>query len=162
MRQRTNKPDTCWTLSATLIAELSLMGKSNSEVSNLSTLLQSYKGFVYLITNTKTGHCYIGRKYITSKRRHKVKGKRRRKLVEKESDWLQYKSSSDELKSQIQKYGEGSFTFSILHLCKTRGETNYLETKEMFLRDVLYATLPSGDYQYLNHHILGRYYRRRK
>jgi len=120
-----------------------------------------WAGFVYLIVNVLTQQKYIGKKFLKSIRRTKVKGKRKRKVVRKESDWREYKSSSEELQKDILTYGEGSFEFRILHLCKTRAETNYLEVKEQFIRDVLNSRLPDGRYEYYNECILARYYRKR-
>ena len=40
----------------------------------------NYFGFVYLITNIKSGKKYIGRKYFGTTRRVKVAGKKRRKV----------------------------------------------------------------------------------
>lgn len=118
-----------------------------------------YAGFVYLVVNTLTKQQYVGKKFFWSKTKVKVKGSTRRKLKTKESDWRYYKSSSDELKADIASFGLDVFEFSILSLHKTRAETNYTEVKEQFVRDVLNATLPNGEYEYLNKCILNRYYR---
>lgn len=120
-----------------------------------------WESFVYLVVNTITEKKYIGKKFIWHKRRLKVKGKKRRKCVTKESDWAFYKSSSDTLQAEIAKYGPKAFEFHILQLFKTRAEANYAEVKEMFLRDVLYAKLPNGEYEYYNHQIAGRWFRRK-
>jgi hypothetical protein len=122
---------------------------------------EAYEGFVYLVVNTITKQQYVGRKYFWSKTKVKVKGSTRRKLKVKESDWRYYKSSSDELKADIETFGLAAFEFSILSLHETRAETNYTEVKEQFVRDVLYAVLPSGEYAYLNKCILNRYYRKK-
>ena len=124
--------------------------------------VSDYEGFVYEIVNTLTLRRYIGRKYFWSKRKtKKVKGKKR-KIIKKESDWRYYKSSSDELKADITRYGLSGFTFEVLSLHKTRAQTNYAEVKEMFSRDVLYSLLPDGTYEYFNACILNRYYRQKQ
>ncbi len=120
---------------------------------------EGLEGFVYLIVNTLTDKKYIGKKFFWSKRRLKVKGKKRRKIRITESDWKYYKSSSLDLKADIEEFKEENFTFTILSLHKTRGATNYTEVKEQFIRDVLYSKI-NGDYEYYNTNILGRYYRR--
>lgn len=119
-----------------------------------------FEGFVYLVVNLLTNRKYIGRKYFWAKTRKKVKGRKNRKLTVKESDWRSYKSSSDDLKADIAKYGEASFQFTILEMFKTRAQTNYAEIRQQFIRDVLYSKLDSGDFAYYNTNILGRYYRR--
>lgn len=118
-----------------------------------------YEGFVYLIVNTLTGKKYIGRKYLWKKIRKKVKGSKRRKVVRSPSDWMFYKSSSDDLKEDIKNLGLKKFKFIILSFHKTRAETNYTEVKEQFTRDVLYSKL-GDDYEYYNYCILARYYRK--
>jgi len=121
--------------------------------------LSDYYGFVYLIIDLTNNKKYIGRKYLWSRRAKKIKGKRRRSITVKESDWRYYKSSSDVLKQQISEHGLNKFSFIILYFCKTKGMTNYSEVKEQFARDVLYARLPNGDFEYYNNCILNRYYR---
>jgi hypothetical protein len=122
--------------------------------------LLQYEGFVYLIVNVLTDKKYIGRKYLSSTRKKKVKGKKRRSVTVTESDWRYYKSSSKELKADIDKYGEENFKFIILDFFKTKAETNYAEVKEQFSRDVLYSKLPNGEFEYYNYCILNRYWRK--
>ena len=88
---------------------------------------ESYFGFVYLITNTKSGKKYIGRKYFGTTRRVKVKGKTRRKIIRKDSNWKDYTGSSKSLNSDIEKLGKENFKFEILILGETKGQVNYLE-----------------------------------
>lgn len=91
------------------------------------------EGFVYRITNLKTGKKYIGRKYFWSIR--KTKGKSRR--VRKESDWKDYFGSSKEMALTLEQYGPENFTREILSIHKTRGDCNYSEIKTQFLMNVL-------------------------
>ncbi len=120
---------------------------------------EDYQGFVYLIVNRITGRKYIGKKFFWSTRKTKVRGKKRKQRLTKESDWKTYISSSDELKQEIAQQGIKPFQFIILSLHKTKALVNYNEVKEQFARDVLYSTLPNGEYEYLNKCILNRYYR---
>ena len=92
-------------------------------------------GFVYIITNNIDGRKYIGKKFFWSLKRKQVNKVRKRYKVE--SDWRDYWSSSDELKADINRLGKENFTREIIHLCKTKGVTNYLEAKEQFLNNVL-------------------------
>jgi len=94
-----------------------------------------YYGFVYIITNLLTGKQYIGKKFFWSTKRKQVNKVRKRYKVE--SDWKEYWSSSDELKSDIEKLGKENFKREIIHLCLNKGTTNYLEAKEQFTRSVL-------------------------
>ena len=113
-------------------------------------------GFVYRITNKESGKQYIGRKYFYQKR--KPKGGKRR--VTSESDWKKYYGSCPELKQDIKLYGKESFSREILSLHKTLGKTNYEETKQLFLHEVLTKSLTDGTPAYYNSNILGRYYRK--
>lgn len=88
---------------------------------------EKYFGFVYLITNLKSGKKYIGRKYFGTTRRVKVAGKKRRKVIRKDSNWREYTGSSKTLNIDIKKLGKKSFKFEILILGETKGQVNYLE-----------------------------------
>ena len=94
-----------------------------------------YYGFVYTIENLLSGRKYIGKKFFWSTKRKQVNKKR--KTIKVESDWKTYWSSSDELKSEIAALGEHNFKRTIIHLCKTKGVTNYLEAKEQMSHAVL-------------------------
>ena len=88
---------------------------------------EGYFGFVYLITNIKSGKKYIGRKYFGTTRRIKVVGKKRRKVIRKDSNWRDYTGSSKDLNQDIKELGMWQFRFEILILGKTKGQVNYLE-----------------------------------
>lgn len=94
-----------------------------------------FYGFVYLITNLKTGRKYIGKKFFYSSRTKQVKGKKKRYKVS--SDWQTYYGSNAELSKDVLELGSENFKREIIHLCKTKGECGYLEAKEQFLNKVL-------------------------
>jgi hypothetical protein len=121
-----------------------------------SSNIGEYFGFVYLITNTSNGRRYIGRKYFWSFRT--PRGKTRK--VKSESDWKKYYGSCPELKEDVEKYGRESFSRTILSLHKTKGKTNFEETKQLFTNNVLTESLDSGVPAFYNSNILSRYFRK--
>ena len=125
-------------------------------VSFTSSDIQDYFGFVYLIENNLNGRKYIGRKYLWQFRT--PKGKKRK--VKSESDWKNYYGSCPELKEDIKKYGRENFSRTILSLHKTKGKTNYEETRQLFTNNVLTESLDTGEPAFYNSNILSRYYRK--
>ena len=113
-------------------------------------------GFIYRITNIQNGRQYIGRKYFTQRR--KPRGGKRR--VTSESDWKKYYGSSDELKRDIKEFGKLIFKREIISLHTSVGKTNFEETRQLFLNNVLTESLTDGTPAYYNSNILGRYYRK--
>jgi hypothetical protein len=103
-----------------------------------SDMIGDNVGFVYQITNLDNGKKYIGKKWFWSTRKlPPLKGKTRKRIVKKESDWQKYYGSSDEVKMLVEQHGEDNFEREILRLCKTKGECTYYETKFQFDFDVL-------------------------
>jgi hypothetical protein len=99
------------------------------------TILESYIGFVYCITNLTNGKRYIGKKLLKFKRSKRVKGKTKRFLVD--SDWRTYWGSNKSLIADVESLGEDKFRRDILRLCVSKGECNYFEAKLQFECNVL-------------------------
>jgi len=100
--------------------------------------INEYYGFIYRITNTVNGYDYVGRKYFkTIKKRPPLKGKKNKRRETVETDWKEYWGSSPRLQADIDRLGKDKFTREIIHLCESRGETNYLEAYYQFKEDVL-------------------------
>ena len=121
-----------------------------------SSDIQDYFGFVYLIECDQTNRKYIGRKYFWQFRT--PKGKKRK--VKSESDWKNYYGSCPELKEDLERYGRGIFRRTILSLHKTKGKTNFEETRQLFNHNVLTESLDDGVPRYYNSNILNRYFRK--
>ena len=95
-------------------------------------------GFIYRITNTTNDFDYIGRKYFTTiKKRPPLKGKKNKRRETVETDWKDYWGSSARLVEDMARLGKDKFTREIIHLCKSRGETNYMEAYYQFKEGVL-------------------------
>jgi hypothetical protein len=95
-------------------------------------------GFVYCITNRATNKKYVGKKFFWKAKTLPItKTRKRRKRLKVESDWKDYWGSNKHLVEDVNKQGKDMFYREILHLCKTKGECAYMETKEQFDREVL-------------------------
>jgi hypothetical protein len=99
--------------------------------------IEGYASFVYIITNLENNKRYIGKKIFKSIQRKKVKGKTRKKKVEKESDWHQYFGSSRTLQEDVERLGQDRFKREILKLCRTRGTASYWEAYEIMTRNAI-------------------------
>lgn len=113
---------------------------------------EDYEGFVYCITRDD-GKYYIGMKFTVSRRRVKVKDSKRRKRIEKDSDWKHYKSSCKELVADIKQLGTDRFKFEILGWYKTRSGVRYAELSYQVKNDVL--TDPNS----YNSNVLAKFFR---
>lgn len=96
---------------------------------------EKYVGFVYIIENKLDGRKYIGKKLFTKAHSVRRSGKAVKSRVS--SEWMNYWSSSDELKKDVQELGKEKFSRTILHLCNTKSDLNYLETLEIFRQEAL-------------------------
>lgn len=103
-----------------------------------SEMIEDYIGYVYCITDLRNNKKYIGKKlFISTRRLAPLKGKSRKRVVKKESDWQDYYGSSEEVKLLVEELGTSNFKREILHLCNTKGELSYMELKEQMDREVL-------------------------
>jgi len=95
-------------------------------------------GFIYLITCTVNNRKYIGKKQCISKiKRPPLKGKKKCRRSTKESDWKTYTGSSNELNTDIAKYGKDKFIFTILEWCDSKFALGYREIKRQLAEDVI-------------------------
>lgn len=117
-------------------------------------------GFVYTITNTLTGQKYIGKKFVNSVRRKKVKGRKNRKVVVSESKWKNYYGSCDELLMDIELTGKDFFKREIVAFYSSKALVNYEEVALQMKCDVLRALSPTGDKAYYNMNIMGKFFPR--
>jgi hypothetical protein len=106
-------------------------------------------GFVYIITNTKSGKAYVGCKqyYIgRTKKQHK---------------WETYMSSSKYLKADIEKIGKKHFIFEVIAEYKNKRSLNYYEAYYQMKWNVLTATLiaDSDEQAFYNSYVGGKWYR---
>jgi hypothetical protein len=91
------------------------------------------EGFVYIITNLTNNKKYIGKKHFWTRQKDRKTGRRKKK----ESDWVKYFGSCDELIADVKLLGEDQFLKEILYLCPHKKSMSYYETMEQFKRDVI-------------------------
>lgn len=118
---------------------------------------KDYYGFIYLVTNIKTGKAYIGKKSmwaIQTKQIDKIHGvgKKNVRLIT-ESAWGKYTTSSKYINAEI-SLGE-KFTFQIISLHTNKGTLAYNEVMQMIQRDVLRTKFPDGTRSFYNRCVPG-------
>lgn len=112
-------------------------------------------GFVYKIIHTPSGKFYIGKKSLTSTRRLKpLKGKVRKRVVKKASDWEKYYSSNEWIKSEVKEGRGGDFEREIIQFCFSKKSLTYWEVWWQFKLDVL------SDPQSINENLMGKFFRK--
>ena len=112
-------------------------------------------GFVYKITDIRTGKFYIGKKSLTSTRRLKpLKGKVRKRVVKKASDWEKYYSSNEWIKSEVKAGNAEHFEREIIQFCFSKKSLTYWEVWWQFKMDVL------ADPQSINENLMGKFFRK--
>jgi hypothetical protein len=108
-------------------------------------------GFVYLITNKKTGKAYIGCKQYWNYRKNKKF---------KESNWKIYMGSSKSLLEDINKLGKKYFNFKIIAEFENKRSLKYYECYYQIKYNVLIATLGKTDEPaFYNNWIGGKFFR---
>ena len=108
-------------------------------------------GFVYIITNKKTGKAYIGCKQNW----HYKKGKKAR-----QSNWKVYMGSSKSLTEDIKKLGKRNFKFEMLAEYKNKRSLRYYECYYQMKYNVLASVLEGTDEPaFYNNYVGGKWYR---
>ena len=120
-------------------------------------LQQGLFGFIYRIDNRLNERIYYGKRCFHTTRKKRGRGFNYRGTWQ--SDWMQYWGSSDELKTDIIKYGGDQFIRTILTVHRSKHALTYAEEEILFLNNVLRAKLPNGMYKYYNANIGARYFR---
>ena len=122
-------------------------------------------GFVYKITNIKTGKFYIGKKSLYSNIRKKLTKKElaelsgpgrkpTKKLVTSESNWLVYWGSNKGILQEIKEEGTEYFRKEILKFCFNKKQLTYWEVHYQCINEVLLT-----DKSY-NDNVLAKFFRK--
>ena len=126
---------------------------------------EKYYGFVYKITNEKTGQFYIGKKVYWNNKKHKLTKKQLAEqigpgrkptfeVIRTESDWKTYWGSNKQLLADIKQYGVENFSCWIYRQCSTKKQLTYYEMHYQCKEECL-----SNSYSY-NDNILGKFFRK--
>ena len=122
-------------------------------------------GFVYKVTNIKSGRFYIGKKSLYSNIKKKLTKKElseqtgpgrkpTKKLVTSESNWMNYWGSNKGILQEIQEEGTSMFRKEILKFCYGKKELTYWEVHYQCVEEVLLT-----DKSY-NDNILAKFFRK--
>jgi len=128
----------------------------NKEINSIEDMPADTFGFVYLVTHTPSGKKYLGKKQLISNRTlPPLKGSKRKRKIQKESDWKTYYGSQSEVKQLVKESKDKlEFVREIIIFTSTKKQLTYFETKLQFVNEVL-----END-EYLNSNILGKFFRK--
>jgi len=133
-------------------------------LTQLSDFPEDVVGFVYKVTNNKTGKFYVGKKILRNVLTKRLTKKeisewtkpgripKKRKEI-KESNWADYYGSSKLITEDIKLFGKDAFTREILRFCTTKKQMSYWETYYQMTLRVL-------EVESYNENIAGKWYRR--
>ena len=126
----------------------------NKEVTSIEEMPEGTFGYVYQVTHIPTGLKYIGKKQLISNRTlPPLKGEKRKRKIQKESDWKTYYGSQAEIKTLVKESKDKSeFKRDILQYCKTKKQLTYFEIKWQFVLGVIETE------EWINNNILGKFY----
>ena len=119
--------------------------RKDGEADCLESPLDGYYGFTYLIRNRKDNRIYVGKKAFTHRRTTKLSKtarkttRKRTKVKQVDSQWLNYFGSSKELLEDVKKYGKENFDRYVLEFCKNKSELSYSEVKFQVQYNVMYV-----------------------
>ena len=128
----------------------------NKVINSIEDMPADTFGFIYLVTHTPSGKKYLGKKQlISNKTLPPLKGKKRKRKIQKESDWKTYYGSQAEVKQLVKESKDMlDFQREIVIFVSTKKQLTYFETKLQFVNEVL------ENNEYLNSNILGKFYRK--
>jgi len=128
----------------------------NKEINSIEDMPADTFGFVYLVTHTPSGKKYLGKKQLIANRTlPPLKGQKKKRKIQKESDWKTYYGSQAEIKTLVKESQDMlEFVREIRIFVSTKKLLGYYENKLLYAYDVL-----END-EYLNNNISGKYFRK--
>ena len=137
---------------------------NGSFITELNDMPEGTIGFIYKITNGKTGEYYIGKKNVLSIRKRKFGKKeialltdkrlKTYEMITKESDWKSYRSSNKQVQEWFKDKENDQLELRVLRFCSSTKSLTYYELQEQFSHDVLM------DKKSLCDNILGKFFRK--
>ena len=111
----------------------------NKEINSIEDMPADTFGFVYLVTHTPSGKKYLGKKQLISNRTlPPLKGQKKKRKIQKESDWKTYYGSQTEVKQLVKESQDMlEFVREIRIFASTKKQLTYFETKLQFVNEVL-------------------------
>lgn len=126
------------------------------EIESIADIPIGTFGFIYEVTNLKTGSKYLGKKVLEfNKTLPPLKGTKKKRKVVKESDWKTYYGSHPEFKKIVKEGRQDELKREILSFVPTKKLLTYYETKFLFEKGVL-----EPDSIYINDNISGKFYKK--
>lgn len=140
-------------------------GETVTEYDSVEKFPQGCVGFIYKITNLRSGKFYIGRKSLFSNTKKKLTKKElaehtgpgkkpTKKLVTKESDWENYWGSNKTLLQEIKDNGSSHFRREILKFCFNKKQLTYWEVHFQCINEVLFTNKSYND------NVLAKFFRK--
>ena len=128
----------------------------NKEINSIEDMPADTFGFVYLVTHTPSGKKYLGKKQLIANRTlPPLKGQKKKRKIQKESDWKTYYGSQAEIKTLVKETANKlEIRREICIFVSTKKLLGYYENKLLYAYDVL-----END-DFLNNNISGKYFRR--
>lgn len=125
------------------------------KIDNIEDMPDNTYGFIYEVIHNPTGRKYIGKKVLIFNRTlPPLKGTKRKRKVQKESDWMTYYGSHQEIKALIKEGKQEEFSREVLEFVPTKKLLTYFECKYLFIKEVLEHN------EYINDNILAKFYRK--
>lgn len=127
----------------------------NKEVKTIEDMPEGTFGFIYEVEHIPTNRRYLGKKVLIFNRTlPPLKGKKRKRKIQKESDWIKYYGSHKEIVGLIKEGKQDEFKREILQYVPTKKLLTYFECKYLFIKEVLEHN------EYINDNILAKFYRK--
>tara|TARA_E500000318_G_scaffold87125_1_gene83995 strand:+ start:1182 stop:1601 length:420 start_codon:yes stop_codon:yes gene_type:complete len=127
----------------------------DKKIVGINDMPKNTYGFIYEVTHIPSGKKYLGKKVLVFNRTlPPLKGKKRKRKVQKESDWKTYYGSHKEIKNLLKENKQDEFDRKILQFVPTKKLLTYFECKYLFINEVLEHS------EYINDNILAKFYRK--